>query len=117
MMDDDALDRALAALPLEEPSPALHARILAATIYRPRPVVQQWELWLVATLAAVAVWLTWVLMSTPRIAERASERITDLIANGGLTSTSTLLWLGIGISAAWWLSQLSVPARRSIRIR
>ncbi|HEY4442129.1 MAG TPA: hypothetical protein VGN14_16845 [Candidatus Elarobacter sp.] len=115
--DDDALDRALAALPLEEPPANLHARIMAATVYRPRPVVRQWELWLLGTFSAVAVWLTWILMSTPRLAERVSERITDLIANGGLASTGTLLWLGIGISAAWWLSQLSVPARRSIRIR
>ena len=114
MMDDDALDRALAALPLEEPPASLHARIMTATVFRPRPAVQQWEVWLLATLSAVAVWLSWFVLSTPRIAERLTERISSLVESGGLTSINTLLWLALGISAAWWLSQLSVPNRRHI---
>jgi hypothetical protein len=117
MMDDDALDRALAALPLEEPPASLHARIMAATVYRPRPVVRQWEVWLIATLSAVALWLSWVVLSSPRLVDGFSEKLSRLIETGGLTSTSTLLWLAIGISAAWWLSQLSVPPRRRIEIR
>ena len=117
MIDDNALDRALAALPLEEPPASLHARILAATVYRPRPAVQQWEVWLVATLSAVALWLSWVVMTSPRLVERFSEKLNRLIETGGLTSVNTLLWLAIGISAAWWLSQLSVPPRRRIEIR
>ena len=35
-MTDDELERALAALPLEEPPADLHARILAATVCRRR---------------------------------------------------------------------------------
>ena len=117
MIDDDALDRALMALPLEEPPASLHARILAATVYRPRAAMQQWEVWLLVTLAAVAAWLSWDVLSSPRFAERAADRISELVVSGGLTSLNTLVWLAIGISAAWWLSQLSVPPRRRIEIR
>jgi hypothetical protein len=115
--DDDALDRALAALPLEEAPRNLHARIMATTVYRPRAAVQQWEVWLVATLSALAAWLAWGVLGSPGIAERLTDRITHLVDAGGLTSLNTLVWLAVGISAAWWLSQLSVPQRRRIEIR
>ena len=55
-MDDERLERALAALPLEEPPPELRARILAATVYRPVPNVATWQIWLLGTLLAVATW-------------------------------------------------------------
>jgi hypothetical protein len=115
MIDDDALDRALAALPLEEPPASLHARILAATVDAPAAVVPLgtgWELWLFATLAAVAVWLSWLVISSPRASQHAIDAIVRLAGEAGLTSVSTLLWLAIGASAAWWITQLSVPNRR-----
>ena len=115
MMDDDALDRALASLPLEEPSPALHARILTATIYRPRPMVAMWEVWLIATLAAVAVWLSWAVVSAPSASTRLADLVTDVVNAGGLNSVQTLLWLGTGISAAWWLSVFTTAPRRRIQ--
>jgi hypothetical protein len=117
--DDDALDRALAALPLAEPPAGFHARVMAATVYRPEPVVRNWEVWLIGTLVAVAAWLTWVVATTPR----ATEQLTDALAyaaqtTAGLTSTYTVLWLAVGMSAAWWISQLSVPtSRRRIEAR
>jgi hypothetical protein len=117
MYDDDALDRALAALPLEDPPANLHARVMAATVYRPRASVQQWEVWTVATLAALAMWLTWVALSTPRLGERLVDGVTRLIDAGGLTSLNTLMWLAVGISAAWCLSQITVPQRRRVQIR
>ncbi len=60
--DDDALDRALAALPLEEPPADLHARIMAATVYAPAPAgvpVPGWERGWLALFAGLAVcgWL------------------------------------------------------------
>ena len=55
MYDHDALDRALTALPLEDPPVSLHARVMAATVYRPRAAVQQWEVWTVVTLAALGL--------------------------------------------------------------
>lgn len=112
--DDDALDRALAALPLEEPPERLHARIMAATVYAPPslPIAPSaWEIWVVATLLAVAVWLTWLVVSAPHLTERATDAITRLVQAGGLTSVSTLLWLTAGASV-WWVTQLSFPRRR-----
>ena len=111
--DDDALDRALAALPLEEPPAGLHARILAATVYRPEPVVRTWEVWLIGTFIALAAWLSVLLISAPDSAERLTYAGTWLAEVAGFTSDYTVLWLAIGTSAAWWISQLTFPARPS----
>ena len=115
---DDDLDRALAALPLEEPPARLHARIMAATVLRPAPLVRSWEIWLVGTLLALAVWLTWTLISAPHATERVVSAATGALA-AAAGSETTMLWLALGISSAWWLSQLSVPrtARRDVRVR
>ncbi len=43
-MDDEALEQALFALPLEEPPAGLRASILMATAYRPAPAFSVWEL-------------------------------------------------------------------------
>ena len=56
-MDDAALERALFALPLEEPPADLRGRILAATVYRPALPFKMWEVWVIGTLMALAVWL------------------------------------------------------------
>lgn len=120
MIDDDDLDRALAALPLEEPPALLHDRIMAATVYAPPslPIAGSgWELWIVATLVGVAVWLSWLVLSAPHLTERATDAITRLAGTGGLTSISTLLWLAVGASAAWWITQLSFPGRGRIEVR
>ena len=116
--DDDDLDRALAALPLEEPPAGLHARIMAATVHRPEPLVRSWEVWLIGTLVAVAAWLTWALVSSPH----AIERVTTALARGLETTAAgdytVFVWLAVGISATWWISQLSVPSsRRDVRAR
>ncbi|HYW55286.1 MAG TPA: hypothetical protein VE826_15035 [Dongiaceae bacterium] len=115
--DDDALDRALAALPLEEPPARLHDRIMAATVLRPAPLASGWEVWLVGTLVAVAAWCCWLLVSSPSIVTRVAAALSDALENAGLTSEYTLLWLAVGVSAAWWVSQLTVPASRKIRVR
>ena len=117
--DDDDLDRALAALPLEEPPAGLHARIMAATAHRPAPLARSWEVWLVGTLLALAVWLTWTLISAPHAVERAVTLATAVLDSTSAGSATTLVWLAIGVSSAWWLSQLSIPrtARRDVRVR
>jgi len=116
--DFDDLDRMLAALPLEEPPATLHARILTATVYRPRAVVSNWEVWLIGTLVALAVWLSWLVAADPHAGERFVELSTRLIDAGGLDSLSTFLWLAVGVSATWWISQMSFPvAPRRIEIR
>jgi hypothetical protein len=117
--DDDFadLDRMLAALPFEEPPAGLHARILTATVYRPAPAVRTWEVWLVATFAAVAVWVTWMLANAPHVTERLVDASTRIIEAGTLTSLTTSLWVAVGVSAAWWISQLTFPSTRRIEIQ
>ena len=50
---DDSLERALFALPLEEPPSDLRASILAATAFRPAPPFGVWEVAALGALAAV----------------------------------------------------------------
>ncbi len=113
--DFDDLDRALAALPLEAPPPSLHARIMTATVYRPAPAFRTWELWVAGTLIALCGWLAWYVFSLPHATERIAGLALDLVQQAGLTSGYTLLWLAVGASAAWWISQLTIPqpARRT----
>ena len=117
--DDDFadLDRMLAALPLEEPPAGLHARILTSTVYRPPSLARGWELWLAGTFLALAVWLLWLLASAPHAADRFVDLTTRIVEQGGLTSLTTLLWLAVGASTAWWISQLSFPNPRRVRSR
>ena len=111
---DDDLDRAIAALPLAEPPAGFRARVMAATVYRPEPAVRSWETWAIGTVVAVAAWLTWLVATTPRAAEQLADAATYAVqATAGLTSTYNVLWLAVGMSAAWWISQLSVPTTRN----
>ncbi len=110
---DDDLDRAIAALPLAEPPAGFHARVMAATVYRTEPAVRGWEVWVIGTLVAVAAWLTWIVMSTPHATQRFADAAIYAVQTAGLTSSYTVLWLAVGASAAWWISQISVPSSRS----
>jgi len=107
---DDDLDRALASLPLEEPPAGLHARIMAATVHRPEPLVRSWEVWLVGTLVAVAAWLTWTLLSAPHAIERVTTALARGLETTGAGDYTVFVWLAVGISATWWIWQLSVPS-------
>ncbi len=109
---DDDLDRALAALPLAEPPAGFHARVMAATVYRPEPAVRGWEVWVIGTLVAVAAWLTWLVSSAPHATQRIADALIYAVQNSGVTSPSTVVWLAVGASAAWWISQLTIPATR-----
>ena len=118
--DDDFsdLDRMLAALPLEEQPAGLHARILTATVYRPQPAVRTWELWVIGIFVALAVWLTWAVAGAPHAEERLINATGRLLEVGGLDSLTTVLWLAVGVSATWWVSQLTVPTKpRRIEVR
>jgi hypothetical protein len=118
--DDDALDRALAALPPEEPPADLHARIMAATAYAPPSLPlagSGWELWVVVTALALAVWLGSLVLTAPHLTNRAIETTAHLAEAGGLTSITTLLWLAVGGSAAWWISLLGFRRGGRIEVR
>ena len=120
MYDDDALDRALAGLPLEQPPANLHARIMAATVGAPAPAavpLPGWELWLVAIFSSLAVWLAWLFVTTPHAIDRLVLAVDRIVEAGGLSSASTVLWVAIGVSAAWWVTQISVPQPLAQKIR
>ncbi|MGD0968520.1 MAG: hypothetical protein ABR949_09565 [Candidatus Aquilonibacter sp.] len=102
--NDDALDRALFALPLEEPPADLRAAILSATIYRPAPVFSFRELVALAAIAAVLVWLVAAV-----ILGGGSLFVHSLQALGvgtlrTLSNTSLMLWAAAGGATAIWLS-------------
>jgi hypothetical protein len=111
-MTDDELERALFALPLEEPPVELHARILAATIARPRLTFRAWEIWLIGTLLALMVWLAFLVgMSTPEVGGAVGRAISAAVDQVAATvSVSALMWTVLGISFVVWISQLSLPA-------
>lgn len=117
---DDALDRALFALPLEEPPADLRASILSVTIYRPAPLFKPWEVMTLGALAAVVLWLVAVvvmgggdlfLVTVETIGRRALEAVSNY---------STLGWIAAGGATAIWLSIFTgfqpsakgVPAQR-----
>jgi hypothetical protein len=113
-MTNDELERALCALPLEEPPADLRARIFAATIDRPRLTFRAWEIWLVGTLVAFMFWLAFMVgTSVPDVGGAISatlNRGVDLFA--GTFPSNTLLWMALGISFVAWISQLSLPVSR-----
>src|SRR3981081_1994816 len=94
---EDDLDRAIAALPLADPPAGFHARVMAATVYRPEPAVRNWEVWLIGTLVAVAAWLAGPAAGPPSASQRIVETLVDTVQTAGLTSTYTVLWLAVGV--------------------
>jgi len=105
---DEELDRALFALPLEEPPADLRASILAATIYRPPMTVKPWEVWGGGALCAL---LTWVLLLILRGgAGLAVNELSAYIASGlaAIAQPQTLFWIAVGGGAAFWISQLNL---------
>jgi hypothetical protein len=112
-MNDDQIERALFALPLEEPPADLHARIMAATIHRPRQIFRAWEVWVIGTLVAVMVWLAYLVFSLPQATDRLGRAIGGLVNAFGLQLGSGLaLWILLGISTAVWISFISLPQSR-----
>ncbi|HET9030713.1 MAG TPA: hypothetical protein VFN49_11100 [Candidatus Aquilonibacter sp.] len=101
---DDALDRALFALPLEEPPADLRAAILTATVYRPAPLFKPWELAVLGTLAAIVTWLVvLVIMSGGTLAMHSVQAIGSAIESA-FSNYATLAWVAAGGGAAIWLS-------------
>ena len=101
---DDALDRALFALPLEEPPADLRASILTATVYRPAPLFKSWEIGLIGAVAAVACWLiAIVVLGGGTLFIHSVEAIGSNVQDA-LSNYSTLAWIAAGGGAAIWLS-------------
>jgi hypothetical protein len=120
MYNDDAeLERALFALPLEEPPADLRASILTATVYRPAPPFSVWEATLVGAVAAVSIWLiALIAMGGAPLFVQTLGAIATAIERP-LYHVTTLAWLAAGIATALWLSfftgsQPFVPAVRRV---
>ena len=122
---DDALDRALFSLPLEEPPADLRSSILTATVYRPAPIFSFYELLGLGVLAAVLIWLVaLVVMGGGTLFVHSAESIGTTLARI-LDNFTTLAWIAAGGATAVWLSvftgfqpaaaggkQVERPARR-----
>jgi hypothetical protein len=97
-MTDDELDRALFALPLEEPPADMHQRIMAATVLRAAPAFRQWELWLLAAaVALVGCLAVYVFTSAPDPGTHLADSINAVLRT-------------IGLSSVWWISSLPFMA-------
>lgn len=107
-LDDDSLDRAILALPLEEPPADLRASILAATVYRPEPPFTVAEVIAVASIVGILVWLSAWLAPLVGVAVEAV-----------FSNVTLLLWAGAGIAVAFWLEfftrsqPIFIPLRRA----
>jgi hypothetical protein len=118
-MTDDELERAILALPLEEPPAGLRRRILAATVARTAvaPTFRPWELWLLAAALVVVAAVTYALLvTTPDAGSRISTAIVSGLHAAGLFSIRTYAWLVVGCSTAWTISRLPFmsPATRRV---
>jgi len=102
--DDDALDAALFALPLEEPPANLRASIFAATIYRPAPLFAFGELAVLGAILAVAVWLLAAVIMGGGPLFLQSLAAIGSNASRTFGNTSLLLWAAAGGATAIWLS-------------
>jgi hypothetical protein len=101
---DDALDRALFALPLEEPPAELRARILTATDFRPAPPFSVFEVAALGALAAVIVWLVVsIAMGGGGLFLTTVSAIASTFA-AALSNVVVLAWLAAGAATAFWLS-------------
>jgi hypothetical protein len=101
---EDALDRALFALPLEEPPTDLRAAILATTVYRPAPAFAAWEIGVLAAIVAIVISLvTAVFMGGSTLFVHSAEAIGTTLTRV-LFNPAVLLWLAVGGATAIWLS-------------
>lgn len=86
--DDDALDRALAALPLEQPPPGLRAAILAATVYRTSPPFSVPEGVAAASILAALAWIA--------LAFRPQVFAGVAVALSNFAVLQWLVWIALG---------------------
>ncbi len=101
---DDALDRALSALPLEEPPADLRASILATTVYKPAPIFSLGELIGLGVVAAIVIWLvTLVVLGGGTLFVHSLERIGTAI-QPAIDNYTTLAWIAAGGATAMWLT-------------
>ena len=102
--DDDALDAALFALPLEEPPSDLRASILSATIFRPAPLFSLREVIVIGALCAVIVWLIAAVIGGGGSLFVHSLQAVGAAALRASNNVTLLGWIAAGAATAIWLS-------------
>ena len=113
----DDIDRALFALPLEEPPQDLRRSILALTVLAPFEADERPALW--ESLAAgfgliVAAVLVWAVFRNPAFGVEIASAFMAL--GRGFTNQATLAGLTAGCSAVVWVSLMTLrPARVEVR--
>jgi hypothetical protein len=103
-MDDNELERALFALPLEEPPAGMRASILLATAYRPAPAFSFVELAAIGAIGAVALWLVVLLVLGGGTLFVQTLEAIGSVASRAFSNTTTLAWLAAGGATALWLT-------------
>jgi hypothetical protein len=100
----DALDRALFALPLEEPPADLRAAILQATVYRQHHAFAWWESATFGALGAIGIWLIIaIVLGGASLFTHTLATITSTLIVA-LSHGVTAMWLAAGAATAVWLS-------------
>ena len=114
MYDDDDLDRALMALPLEPLPDGLRASILSAIRVAPGPILTRWETAGVGVILALATWLS-ILFMTGRVS--AGTWVSSNLSALGyfLVNPTSLMWIAVGLAVALCLTLASIPRRQAAR--
>jgi hypothetical protein len=100
----DALDRALFALPLEEPPADMRASILQATVYRQHHAFPWWESVTFGALGAIGIWLlVAIVLGGGSLFVHTLAAITSPVIVA-LSHGVNAMWLAAGAATAVWLS-------------
>lgn len=103
-MNMDELERAIFALPLEEPPEGMRASILLATAYRPAPAFSVLELATLGAVGAVALWMIVLLvLGGGTLFVETLGAIGSLLSRA-FSNAATLAWLAAGGATALWLT-------------
>ncbi|HET6274326.1 MAG TPA: hypothetical protein VFE16_00140 [Candidatus Cybelea sp.] len=118
----DELERAIFALPLEEPPEGLRASILLATAYhRPAPAFSFAELAVLGALGAVALWLVVLLVLGGGALFVHTLATIGSVLSRAFSNNAFVAWLAAGGATAFWLTlftgsqPLLSPSHRSER--
>lgn len=104
IMDDNELESAILALPLEEPPAGLRASILLATAYRPAPAFSVLDLAALGALGAVALWMVVLLVLGGGSLFVQTLATIGSVVSRVLSNGTTLAWLAAGGATALWLT-------------
>jgi hypothetical protein len=113
----DEIDRALFALPLEEPPKGLRQSILALTVHAPPAAEERidwWESLAIGLGLALAAFLAWSVVTNPAF---GAQIVAALMTFGRVLSEPPMLAaLTAGCSAVVWVSLMTFrPVRVEVR--